>query len=344
MNSRLGTFIKTKREDLKLSRSEFVKQMPKDTRISTSTLGQIENGKIKRPPDNRLKGFAKVLKVKIEVCHKLLVSAAISVSVMTFMMPKEANAIEMLKSYEPDEGYHLAFSGGKDSCVIKFLAQKAGVRFKAHMALTTVDPPEIIKFNRTYHSDLIYHKPKYSMFKLISEVKMSLPTRISRWCCEHLKEYVGTAECVVQGIRGEESYDRSQRTWFEYDTRPAMAGKSYVNPILDWTEQDVWKYLKHYNIPYSELYKQGFGRIGCVGCPMATGKNKSKEFLRYPRYKNMYLKAIRIAQTKLNKKGEYYAIKKHFKNEEDAFNWWLSDKSIKDYQSDKKFVQLKLDM
>lgn len=41
-------------------------------------------------------------------------------------------AIERLKAFEPEEGYYLAFSGGKDSVVIKELANIAGVKYDAH--------------------------------------------------------------------------------------------------------------------------------------------------------------------------------------------------------------------
>lgn len=49
--------------------------------------------------------------------------------------------IERLRMFEPPEGYWLAFSGGKDSIVLKDLAIRSGVRFEAHYNITTVDPP-----------------------------------------------------------------------------------------------------------------------------------------------------------------------------------------------------------
>ena len=47
-----------------------------------------------------------------------------------------------------DEGFWLAFSGGKDSQVLYHLTLMAGVKFKAYMNLTSVDPPEVIRFVR----------------------------------------------------------------------------------------------------------------------------------------------------------------------------------------------------
>ena len=63
-------------------------------------------------------------------------------------------SIKRLKEFEPKEGYYLAFSGGKDSIVIKKLAEIAGVRFDSHYNNTTIDPPELIYFIRKFHPDV----------------------------------------------------------------------------------------------------------------------------------------------------------------------------------------------
>ena len=54
-------------------------------------------------------------------------------------------------------GYHLAFSGGKDSMVLYHLAKMAGVKFKAHMQVTTIDPPELMQFVRANYPDVVLH-------------------------------------------------------------------------------------------------------------------------------------------------------------------------------------------
>lgn len=61
---------------------------------------------------------------------------------------KVANAIQLLTDNEPANGYYLCFSGGKDSVVIYGLAARAGVKFTAYHNVTTVEPPELMKFIR----------------------------------------------------------------------------------------------------------------------------------------------------------------------------------------------------
>ena len=107
-----------------------------------------------------------------------------------FSKTKLENSIELLKQFEPEEGYYLAFSGGKDSCVIKELANMAKVKYDAHYSITTVDPPELTKFIKKYHPDVQRHAPKINMWDLIAKKKMP-PTRIVRYCCSELKEEGG---------------------------------------------------------------------------------------------------------------------------------------------------------
>lgn len=54
-------------------------------------------------------------------------------------------ALDRIRTFVPDEGYFVAFSGGKDSVVIKALCDLAGVRYDAHYNVTTVDPPELVR-------------------------------------------------------------------------------------------------------------------------------------------------------------------------------------------------------
>jgi len=124
-------------------------------------------------------------------------------------------AIDRIKTFEPKEGYYLAFSGGKDSVVVKALCDMAGVKYDAHYNLTSVDPPELVQFIKTF-PDVVIEKPRYSdgtqitMWNLIPKKKMP-PTRLVRYCCERLKEGGGEGRFKITGVRQAESTKRKNR-------------------------------------------------------------------------------------------------------------------------------------
>lgn len=142
---------------------------------------------------------------------------------ITGRIDKVQKAIERLKTFEPPEGYYLAFSGGKDSQCIYHLAEMADVKFDAHYAVTTVDPPELMRFIKDYYPDVIWDRqyfpddPKYNMksgkrrqvtmWNLIADRKTP-PTRRIRYCCDELKEVGGKGRLVVTGVRWAESANR----------------------------------------------------------------------------------------------------------------------------------------
>ena len=230
-----------------------------------------------------------------------------------------SKAKSIIKQYEPPEGYHIAFSGGKDSVVVYDLVKKTRVKHKAYFCVTTVDPPELLKFIKQNYPEVTWLRPKKSMYQLIQD--RGLPIRTSRFCCQELKEYAGIGETLITGIRWEESNQRSCRDFYEKDTRK---NKWYVNPIIDWKEWEVWDYIEKNNLPICELYELPFvSRIGCVGCPMAYYKTRQKELNRYPRFKNMYIKAI---QKRIDK-----GFFKKFEDANDVYEWWVGNISMDEY-------------
>lgn len=128
---------------------------------------------------------------------------------------KVTDAIGRLKTFQKPEGYHLAFSGGKDSCVIKALADMAGVKYHAVYRVTGIDPPELFQFIKEHHPDVELEFPRYddgkrvTMWNLITRKKMP-PTRLMRYCCQYLKESSGDGKMTVTGVRWDESTNRKQ--------------------------------------------------------------------------------------------------------------------------------------
>jgi len=231
-------------------------------------------------------------------------------------MDKIDRAIERIKTFEPEDGYHGAFSGGKDSVVLLDLVTLAGVKVDWHFNKTTVDPPEVVNFIRSEFPQVAIDQPDITMWKLIVK-KIFPPTRRIRYCCEYLKERGGKGRHVLTGIRAEESARRAKRQMVEHCYR--HVGKVFVNPIIDFTEADVWKYTAIRGLPVCSLYGRQ-KRIGCVGCPMAGVKQRKADFERYPGYYKAYLRAFENMLEERERKGKETS----WKSAEEVMAWWLS--------------------
>ena len=279
-------------------------------------------------------------------------------------------AILRLKTFEPPEGYYLAFSGGKDSVVCKALCDMAGVKYDAHYNITSVDPPELVQFVKTFpdvtmdrhhwKEDGKTHKAgdPITMWNLISEKTMP-PTRLARYCCQHLKEHGGDGRMTITGVRWAESANRRNNQGEIVVFKPSdemlesedfflnsqggtvlvndneesrkmvencyKLRKTLVNPIIDWTNDEVWEFIKEYNVAYCSLYDEGFSRLGCVGCPLGGGSAQKRGFERWPKIKNAYLKAFERMLKNMDTSRTTT-----WKSAEDVMTWWVNKKAESD--------------
>lgn len=214
------------------------------------------------------------------------------------------------------------YSGGKDSDVILQLAKESGVPFRVEHNLTTADPPDNVYYIRRVFArlreegiDCRINVPKRSLWKIMRET-LVIPSRIRRVCCSELKERkIPDAPYIVTGVRWAESPgrraksgiamvytesaaaaagllttdDASSRRLFE---QCRMRGVRVLNPIIDWSDDDVWSYLHSRGIEGNPLYKEGWTRIGCVGCPLAGRRAREIAFARYPKLYKAWADAI----------------------------------------------------
>lgn len=236
----------------------------------------------------------------------------------------------------------VAFSGGKDSQTVFHLTEAAGVDFEAVYSATTIDPPEVVRFIRKCYPMVRFHVPEMSFWQLVEKTRM-LPNRHMRYCCSVLKEATHQGRVTLTGVRREESAKRAKRQILDINKKPRQFdeferadkidvqcfgnGKERitVNPILDWTETDVWEYLSNVvNVPHCELYDQGRRRVGCLFCPMKARKEIVDDMQRYPhQFERLKKTVAKLAETS-----------KIFPNDPKAFlEWWLSDKSVQEFKA-----------
>lgn len=271
-------------------------------------------------------------------------------------MDKEKKAIERLKLASNmslqyyEKPLIVTTSGGKDSDVCIRLALNAGIPFEVQHNLTTADAPETVyhvrnTFKRLENKGIkcSFNYPTYkgkraTMWNLIPQ-KLLPPTRIMRYCCLVLKEQSGKDRMITTGVRWDESVRRKNtRATYELfankienkillndndDTRRLfencqLKAKRIVNPVIDWTNRDIWNYIHSENIPMNPLYSCGFDRVGCIGCPMA-GKKRNLEFAKYPKYKENYIKAFDRMLEERKIRGK----KTKWKTGQEVFDRWI---------------------
>ena len=203
--------------------------------------------------------------------------------------------------------------------------------------------------------ECFYRNPTYkgertSMWSLIPQKQMP-PTRLVRYCCKALKETGGTGRAIATGVRRDESVARSGRKFANNFSvaRPAaldfedaaslfedadkaiehddnfirscrMRGKTSFQPILEWTDDDVWQLIDERGIEVNPLYAEGFKRVGCIACPFASPKRREQDFERWPKYRALYMRAFDRMLANRRESG----LETEWTTAEEVYEWWMS--------------------
>ena len=276
------------------------------------------------------------------------------------MSDLEQTAIERLKAASDmslrlfEKPLVITYSGGKDSDVMLHLAEKSGIPFEVLHSLTTADAPETVRhvydtFRRLEEKGVKCDVDKHvqpdgsrvTMWNLIQK-KLIPPTRLKRYCCAVLKEGGGKDRFIATGVRWAESAARKRRGGLEVLTSKLqnklilsndndedrrlfetcqLKGKRVVNPIVDWQAADIWDYAGAEKIPMNPLYCEGFCRVGCIGCPMAS-KTRITEFARYPKIKAAWIRSFdKMLIIRIERGMKAYS----WRSGVDVFHWWMED-------------------
>ena len=286
-------------------------------------------------------------------------------------MDLEQTAFERLRTGEKmSERFYkqpliICYSGGKDSEVLLQLAINSGINFEVLHNHTTADAPETVYHIRDTFKRLelqgikctveypMYKGKPVSMWTLIPQKKMP-PTRLRRYCCEVLKEHGGKNRAISTGVRWGESSRRAKTRGIYEDInrnkekkiilnndnddmrrlfeRCEIQAKTVVNPIIDWSDTDVWDYINDNKTPCNPLYCEGHPRVGRIGCPMA-GKKRYAEFRRYPKYKQLYIHAydrmlIELKEQHEENPGNHKEIR--WRDGYDVFRWTMEENYLQE--------------
>ena len=232
----------------------------------------------------------------------------------------------------------LGFSGGKDSQVVYDLCLRAGIEFKAYFN-HSFENNLTLKFIKEHYPDVI--KRRDHKFGFIENIWKNhgglLPTVQIAYCCEdykHNPKYVD--ECSVVGVRKSESAKRKERSAFEAKNKTTLkknkklvdnyfeencqsvgtASIIQLKPIIDWSDEDVWSYIRKYSLPINPEYKNGRKRIGCRVCPKASFTSNALSLIESPKLIDAFIKARQKGSLQID---------------------WIITSENKDYSDDKCF-------
>lgn len=190
------------------------------------------------------------------------------------------NALLAVPGLPPDETV-AAFTGGKDSTIALHLWRVAlnacGCGpLRAVSIDTGLKFPEVTAFRDEladqWGVELILAKPGVDLENYpVGADKVA--------CCRDLKiAPLGAAlrgmraRALISGIRRDENPARQDRPYAEQRPETELVPAHWqVNPLLDWTEMDVWAYITGQGLPYCALYHQGYRSLSCLPCTALTG-------------------------------------------------------------------------
>lgn len=206
--------------------------------------------------------------------------------------------------------FHVAFSGGKDSCVLLDLVRKVLPRGSyvvvfGDTGMEFPDTYDVVEKTRRQCAEegIPFYIAKSHMTPKKSWEMFGPPSRTLRWCCSVHKstpqtlmlrnirlknDYIGLD---FVGVRAQESVVRSTYKYENFSVK--QKGQYSHNPLLEWSSAEIWLYIYQNNILINEAYKKGNSRAGCLFCPMSGGGSNYVRRSSYPEEVDSYIASIK---------------------------------------------------
>jgi len=184
-----------------------------------------------------------------------------------------------IETFFPKIGFASSF-GAEDVVVIDLIAKirKETTIFTLDTGRLPEETYEVMDRIRERYGVTIrsYFPDKTAVEKLEREkgfysFRQSIENR--KECCgirkvEPLNRALAGLDAWITGLRREQAVTRTELAKVEKDA--AHGGMAKINPIADWTTQQVWDYIRKHQVPYNRLHDQGFPSIGCAPCTRAV--------------------------------------------------------------------------
>lgn len=227
----------------------------------------------------------------------------------------------------------VACSFGKDSMVVLHIVRSCTNKFKVLWNNTLVEYPDTYTFAREiirkWNLDCIEAKPKTTFWEIVKKYGFPIHSRNSkgnkqcaaRMCCNELKKKPTMAalreiDCDVY-FTGLTRYESRLREFSARKYGDFFCSKKWnhwkCHPLLNWTKEDVWQYIKEHKIPYNPLYAKnevqidGGIRTGCWPCTQAIKYGKLQHLREYyPKLFDLLVVEKKLGETMIDLRIENY--------------------------------------
>jgi phosphoadenosine phosphosulfate reductase len=194
-----------------------------------------------------------------------------------------SDVLKRMMDSQPAAATACTFTGGKDSLVaLHMLKSVAGgsVPCRVLRLDTSVKFPEILAFiaeiEVRWELDIIVAR---------NDAVLNAPgfqiARDPAACCKALKvdalnaAIIGhSLQALVTGVRADEQEQRRDEQHVSPREDPPHVR---YNPVLDFSEADIWSYIRQHELPYCTLYDQGYRSIGCMPCTQKVADTNAPE-------------------------------------------------------------------
>jgi len=197
------------------------------------------------------------------------------------VMTKRAQVLDLLQAASSEfTAITFANSYGAEDMVLTDIIAKEQLAIEIFSLDTGRLPAETYtlmgEVEKTYETKPIVFFPKhdavedYVRTKGINAFYESIELR--KACChmrkvEPLKRALTGKQAWVTGMRAEQAATRTSLPIREFDAGNQL---EKFNPLSDWTEQEIWAYIRLFNVPYNALHDQFYPSIGCAPCTRAV--------------------------------------------------------------------------
>ena len=257
-----------------------------------------------------------LLRIIIETLLEVIILADIDLLI--------TKAIKLIQLQEPEEGYILFFSGGKESCLCKKLMDLAGVNYTAWYASVGGEDKSLLDFIVKEYPDVKIMNSEKNIFDYVKS-KGYLPTVYNMFCHNIMHEAVfKISDFSSKSVRGYRYGDIPNRyvkgEIYEYEEKRKPCRylkKTIVSPLFFWYKKDVMEAIDKLRVTIYYTYYLGEKTHSCPFC-LHLPRDKRVSF--YYEYDDLAKKWKAVAQYCYDNN---ISLQRRFKSAEEYFYWWI---------------------